>query len=205
MNDLERIRRRTLAVYDRNAEGWDRHRPRVLIERAWLERFTGLLPAGGCVLDAGCGAGEPIAAYLLGQGFELTGIDASERMLALCRARFPDANWRQMDLRELDLDQRFDGIVSWDASFHLTQDEQRALLPRFAAHLAPGGALLMTIGHEAGEVQGTVEGEAVYHASLAPEEYRERLGELGLDIVQMTLEDQGCDFHSVLLAARRPV
>jgi len=105
MNDSESIRQRTLAVYDRHAEAWDRHRPYVMFEREWLDRFIARLPPGGRILDAGC------------------------------------------------------------------------------------GALLMTIGHEAGEVQGVVEGEAVYHASLAPEEYVGRLRTLGFGHFELTLED----------------
>jgi len=34
-------------------------------------------------------------------------------------------------------------------------------LQRFIQHLRSGGALLLTVGHEAGQVLGTVEGEAV--------------------------------------------
>lgn len=201
MADLEVIRKRTLGIYDRHAEAWDRHRPRVLFERAWLDRFVARIPPGGRVLDAGCGAGEPIARYLIDKGFELTGIDASDRMLDICRSRFPASRWRRTDLRCLDLDTAFNGIISWDASFHLTQDEQRVLLRRFADLLIPGGALMLTIGHEAGEVQGVVEGEAVYHASLAPKAYVNALEALGFDVIRMTLQDEDCGGHSVLLAS----
>jgi 2-polyprenyl-3-methyl-5-hydroxy-6-metoxy-1,4-benzoquinol methylase len=173
----------------------------VLFERAWLDRFVARLRPGGRVLDAGCGAGEPIAAYLIDKGFDLTGVDASERMLDLCRSRFPGASWRRMDLRRLDLGSSFDGIISWDASFHLTQDEQRGFLRRCAELLTPGGALMLTIGHEAGEVLGVVEGEAVYHASLAAEAYREALEALGFCRIRMMLQDEDCDEHSVLLAS----
>ena len=43
---------------------------------------------------------------------------------------------------------------------------------------------MLTIGNKAGEVTGQVGGETVYHASLAPDEYREILESLGFpDIV----------------------
>ena len=53
---------RIVGLYEENAAAWDRQRGRDLHERAWLERFAALLPAGGGVLDIGCGMGEPIAA-----------------------------------------------------------------------------------------------------------------------------------------------
>ena len=44
------------------------------------DRFISLLPAGGKVLDAGCGSGRDSKAFLE-QGFEVTAFDASERIL----------------------------------------------------------------------------------------------------------------------------
>ena len=44
-------------------------------------------------------------------------------------------------MRTLDLGRRFGGIVAWDSFFHLTADEQRALIPRLAGHLLPGRRL----------------------------------------------------------------
>lgn len=49
-----------------------------------------VLPAGGRVLDAGCGVGIDLA-WLLGQGFDAVGIDASAGMIAASRARLPEA------------------------------------------------------------------------------------------------------------------
>lgn len=193
----------TRAVYERNARGFDKHRGRLLIERPWLERFLAIVPEGEPVLDLGCGAGEPIARYLIASGRELWGADFSEPMLAMARERFPEATWVHADMRELDLGRTFGGIVGWDSFFHLTREEQRAVIPLLARHLSPGGALLLTVGPADGEVAGTVEGDPVYHASLAPEEYRRLMDEAGLAIVDFVPEDPTCDYHSVLLASAR--
>ena len=50
-----------VGLYRRHASAWDAARGDVLIEGAWLDRFLGLLPSGGEVLDLGCGSGRPIA------------------------------------------------------------------------------------------------------------------------------------------------
>jgi ubiquinone/menaquinone biosynthesis C-methylase UbiE len=166
-----RLAEQTRAVYEAGAVGFDRQRSRGLIERGWLERFRALLEPGAQVLDLGCGAGEPIAHYLVEAGFTVTGVDFSDAMLAIARERFPTQTWVHADMRGLDLGRQFGGIVAWDSFFHLTAADQRDMFPTFARHLVPGGALVFTSGPEAGEVMGTVEGRAVYHASLSPAEY----------------------------------
>lgn len=200
---LRDLAKTTRAVYERNAAGFDRHRGRTLIERPWLNRFLALVPEGEPVLDLGCGAGEPIARYLIESGREVWGADFSAPMLAIARERFAQATWVEADMRSLDLERCFGGIVGWDSFFHLTRDEQRAVIPRLARHLSPNGALLLTVGPSDGEVAGTVEGDPVYHSSLSQDEYGRVLSEAGLEIVSFVPEDPSCDYHSVLLAAAR--
>ncbi|MEZ5865265.1 MAG: class I SAM-dependent methyltransferase [Geminicoccaceae bacterium] len=192
----------TQAVYEAHAAAWDRQRHKGLIERPWLDRLLALAGPDAAILDLGCGAGEPIARYLVAQGCRVTGVDFAAAMLAIARTRLPAARWLQGDMRELDLAERFAGIVAWDSFFHLTRDEQRAVIPRLARHLAPGGALLVTVGPEDSEVTGTVDGAAVHHASLSPKEYARLLARAGLELVDFVAEDPACDHHSVLLAQR---
>jgi len=58
-------------------------------DKAWHDRFVQSLPVGARVLDLGCGGGIPIAAILIGQGFEVTGVDTpiplNERCLLIGR------------------------------------------------------------------------------------------------------------------------
>ena len=201
--DLSALARATPDVYVRHAARFDAERSRQLHERAWLERFAALLPKAGAVLDLGCGAGEPIAGWLIRSGFRVTGVDVAEPMLAIARRRYPDGDWRQADMRFLDLPDRFHGIIGWNSFFHLRPDEQRGTLRRLAVHLLPRGALMLTVGPSAGEVTGTVAGEPVYHSSLAPEEYEAILAAAWLDIIRFTKEDPACDRHTVVLAQLR--
>lgn len=199
MSGFNETHERTIAVYETHAAGWDKHRTRFLREKSWLDKFIQSLQPSASLLDAGCGAGEPISQYLIEQGCSVTGIDSSPTMIEICKSRFPDESWSRMDMRALELDRQFDGIVAWDSFFHLKPDEQRSTLQRFIERLRPGGALLMTVGHEAGEVLGTVEGESVYHSSLSPQEYKHILVSAGFHDIEMTLKDETCD-RTVLLA-----
>jgi len=189
-------------VYQRNAERFDRERPKSLIERHWLQRFYELLPPNGDVLDVGCGAGEPIAHFFISNGCRVTGIDFSDPMLKIARSRFPDHNWLYADMRRLALARSFDGIIAWHSFFHLTPADQIQTLPRLARHLRPGAPLLLTVGPRCGEVVGKVGDEAVYHASLSPEHYKAILKSADTSVIEFAPEDERCGGATVLLARR---
>ncbi len=194
---------RTRDVYERQAAPFDAERPKMLHERAWLARFAALLPEGGTILDLGCGAGDPFPAWFRARGFRVTGVDIAEAMLEIARERCPQGDWRWADMRTLDLGDRFDGIIGWNSFFHLTQDELRTTLPKLVQHLRPGGVLMLTVGPEAGEVDGHVGGERVYHSSLSPAEYEAEMDRMGMEVVAFVMEDPDCDMQTVLLARRR--
>jgi SAM-dependent methyltransferase len=197
--------RDVIALYDRLASEYDGDRGRTLFEREWLDRFLHHVPEGGTVLDIGCGVGEPIARYILGLGFRVVGCDSSPAMIALCRTRFPDAEWLVGDMRELALARRFDGLIAWDSFFHLSMDDQRAMFARFADHANPGAPLIFTSGPRAGESIGRYHGEPLYHASLDSTEYRRLLALNGFTVQAYEPDDASCGGHTVWLATfRRP-
>ncbi len=195
---------RIIDLYRRTASAFDRARSRTLFEAPWLDRFLALLPKNPRVLDIGCGSGEPIAAYLIAQGARVTGIDAAEPMVALCKRRFPDHEWIVADMRTFDLARKFDGVIAWHSVFHLTPGDQRQMFPRYAKHLSHGGALMFTSGPEHGEILGEWEGEPLYSASLAPDEYCALLADNGFTIVAQRLNDESCGGATVWLAQMIP-
>lgn len=72
------------AAYDAICDSWAETRNKSPINRCVVQ-FAALLEKGCHVLDIGCGTGFPIDAYLSGQGFSVTGIDVSARMLEKAR------------------------------------------------------------------------------------------------------------------------
>jgi SAM-dependent methyltransferase len=191
-------------LYERHAHEWvgDRSRQTEFFEKGWLDRFTAMAPAGGTILDLGCGPAKPMAAYLLAQGFDVCGVDSSPSMIALARTNFPDRQWLVADMRKLALGKRFAGIVAWDSFFHLDYDDQWRMFPVFRDHAAAGAPLLFTSGPRHGEAIGSLRGEPLYHASLAPDEYRELLAANDFSVVAEKMEDPECGGHSVWLARR---
>lgn len=192
-------------LYNRHAGAWvgARLRQTQFHERGWLDDFRGLVGAGGAVLDLGCGAGEPMATYLVKHGCPVTGVDSSTAMIELFRKRLPDQQAIVADMRTLVLPRAFRGVLAWDSFFHLGHDDQRRMFPIFRAHAAPRAALMFTSGPAHGEAIGWLEGEPLYHASLDPAEYGQLLDRHGFDVVAMVPEDQSCGGRTVWLARLR--
>lgn len=200
---MQTLKTQTQSVYQNRARQFDQERSRSLMEKTWLDRFLNGLPAGGSVLDLGCGCGEPIGAYLIDRGFNLVGVDYAPAMIDLARQRFPDQKWLVHDMRQPVDAPPFDGVLSWNGFFHLSPDEQIQTLPLVAASVKTGGNFMLTVGHNHGEVTGTVAGETVYHASLDPAHYRTLMSEAGFRGIQFQAQDPECGYHSVLLATNR--
>ncbi len=191
-------------LYQRHAATYDGLRGKLLMEGPWLARFRALLAPDAAILDIGCGTGQPIARHFMEQGHAVTGVDSAPAMIALCWSRFPEGDWQVADMRSLALGRRFGGLIAWDSFFHLTPEDQRGMFKVFAAHAGPGAALMFTSGPAHGEAIGTFEGEALYHGSLAPEEYRTLLAENGFAVVDHVVEDPSCGGHTIWLAQAGP-
>jgi SAM-dependent methyltransferase len=128
-------------------------------DRLWLKEDEGAeedarlvrrmlhLRKGQRVLDAPCGAGR-ITVHLARAGLAVTGVDRNPRFLGRARGRFRReglaGEFHEIDLRQLDIDSRFDAVVNWFGSFGYFSDEENLdLLRRFARALRPGGRLLV--------------------------------------------------------------
>jgi len=59
------------------------------------------LPENAKVLDAGCGAGIPVA-RILSERFEVTGVDFSEAQIELAKKNVPHASFKCRDMTRLD-------------------------------------------------------------------------------------------------------
>lgn len=198
MSDADNI----VSLYQRKAHAWmaERERHASLFEKPWLDKFRALLPPAASILDIGCGSGQPIAQYFIENGHDVTGVDSSPAMIDVCRTRFPEQHWIVADMRQLSLQRRFAGILAWDSFFHLAHEDQRRMFALFAQHALPGAALMFTSGPAHGEAIGHFEGEPLYHASLAPDEYRALLDRNGFRVVAHAAEDPTCGGRTIWLA-----
>ena len=192
-----------ISLYEKNASAFEKMRPVNLSEKPWLDRFIACLPAGGHILDIGCGTGSPIAEYFLNKGFKVTGIDSSSSMIALCRDKFPHANWTVADMRKLHLGKTFDGILAWDSFFHLCHSDQRDMFALFSAHASAGTALMFNAGPEEGQAFGQLQGAPLAHSSLSSSEYASLMKIYDFQIVRHVIEDKQCNGRTIWLAVKQ--
>jgi SAM-dependent methyltransferase len=198
---MESPAKAVVGLYERHAKDWVADRQRTaFVELGWLNRFCSLIPVGRSVLDIGCGSGAPIAEFLLAKGYDVCGIDSSSTMIGLCRDRFPSQRWLLADMRTLAVQDRFQGLIAWDSFWHLSPDDQSRMFPVFAEHAAPGAALMFTSGPGHGEAIGSYGGEELYHASLAPDEYRSLFEANGFAVRGYVAQDRECGGRTVWLA-----
>jgi SAM-dependent methyltransferase len=174
---------------------------------AWLAQLQARVPAGGSVLDLGCGCGVPLARDLAAGGYAVTGVDLSAVQVKRARQLVPTARFLHADATQIGFpSSTFDAVVSLYALIHMPLDEQPPLLDRIGRWLRPGGWLLATTGHGAwtGREDHWLGGDAPMwwsHADAAT--YRAWIEQAGLSVVAQEVIPEGDGAHA-LFWARRP-
>ena len=132
--------------YDRIVEAYLAQRRADTPDIELLHDFVERLAPGSSVLDAGCGAGVPVA-QLLSEKFRVTGVDFSPAQIARARALVPAARFLCADPRTVEFPHaHFDAICSYYTIIHVPRDDHATLLARLARFLKPGGVALLCLG-----------------------------------------------------------
>lgn len=95
------------------------------------------------LLDVACGTGEH--AKFFKQRFAVEGLDISPDMLALARRKNPDLRFFLGDMRDFELNGRYDVVVCLFSSigYLLTLEEVAQAVGNMKRHLNPGGVILI--------------------------------------------------------------
>lgn len=133
-------------AFDAIGERYDEAFPNKEGQEDCVRRLLDSLPQGAHVLDLGSGTGLPTARQLINAGARVTGFEISERMLELARANVPEADFRQVDIMDLDpVETSYDAIVAFFSLLCLPKDRVAVALGRVRASLAPGGLLCLSM------------------------------------------------------------
>ena len=183
--------------------GYNKIADRYLAERTTdspdvhlLHDFMELLAPKSKVLDAGCGAGIPIAKMLAKQ-FDVIGVDFSEVQVALAKKNVPNAHFVCADMTHLDFpDESLDGICSYYAIIHIPREEHEGLIENFYKMLKTGGIALLCLGAQdlVDDVDEDYLGTRMYWSHFDSGTYLKMLEQSGFTTIwAKRVEDSTCE------------
>lgn len=194
--------RRTIGVYDAEASRYGRSTQEVR-PYPLLDSFINALPAGGHVLDLGCGPGT-WAAYMVARGLRVDALDASPGMVKEARARHGlTARLGGFDaVRGTEI---YDGIWAHYSLLHAPRAAFPGHLEALHRALKPGGRMLLMLKAGSGEGRDLLGRFYCYHSEP---ELRLDLEAAGFGILHCeTGADTGFDGTAhdwIAVTARRP-
>lgn len=132
------------------------------------ERAIAFLKEKRTALDIGCGCTGRIIDLLIGHGFDVEGLDLSQRMLELAKKRHPNITFHHADICEWDFSKAFDFISAWDSIWHIPLAKHEAVLVKILQNLTPGGVCIFTAGglDAPGEKLDSAMGPQMYYSVL---------------------------------------
>lgn len=107
------------------------------------EEFLKYVPAGGRIMDLGCGSGRDVK-WLRDQGYDAYGLDASEKLVKIATDHF-DIPVEVGCIEEWVADEVFDGIWCCAALMHLDDKSIDRFLSNLRCNLRLGGALFISV------------------------------------------------------------
>lgn len=173
----------TIEYYNQNAAGFLEETTGV--EFSEIQNvFLNLLPKGALILDFGCGSGRDALEFLK-RGYQVEATDGSEEM---CRAaaELTGLTVQKMLFRELDEQEKYDGIWACSSILHLPKPELRDVLGRMTVALKRNGIIYTSFKY------GAFEGErnGRYFTDFTEETFAEFIkGMTGLTIEKMWITD----------------
>ncbi len=132
--------------YDRIADRWTADDFPRTNGIAAHERAIAFVRERRRALDVGCGASGRLLELLSKRGFEVEGLDLSERAIELARRAHPGVTFHRADVREWELPAAYDLVSAWDSIWHVPLADQDPVLRKLLRGLAPGGVLIFTMG-----------------------------------------------------------
>jgi len=179
--------------YDQIAQQWHSNdRGQAYVDRVlgYVDLVLAGLPAGARILDLGCGTGQPIAKYIVAQGFQLVGIDQSAKMLEIARKGIGHGEFLQSNMIDVELAAGFAGAIAWDSIFHVAREHHSAIFQKLAKSLVPGGRLLVSVGGSgAEEITSEMFGHPFSYSGFEPEVTRKLLEAAGFAIEVWEVDD----------------
>ena len=146
-----------------------------------MEEFLSLVPAGGRILDWGCGSGRDSLA-MMRLGYKVTSSDASEAMCDATSSLLGDgADVRCESFAELSESEFYDGIWACSSILHAKPNELPEVLGNARRALVDGGVLYCSFkrGRDMGYRHGR------WFTDMEPDRLEGLLGRTPLEVIRI--------------------
>jgi len=162
--------------------------------------FCRELPERGSILDIGSGTGLPFARLFLEKGFTYLGIDISSQMIKIAKKNVPLANFKELSMTDLNLNEEFDGVFSHYTMLLLTPDMFKDVARRIVKSLKSNGFFYLSLNEPLvkkvdldEDVICEIMGERMYSRAYTEEEILDIFTVLGLKKLQIYRETQNSE------------
>ena len=181
-----------------NKRAWDNIADRYDDRSGALKEFSDVfntfmekLPEKGRVLDLGCGTGLPYAWHLVGNGFEVLGVDLSEEMVKVASRNVPGAKFIQLSMSEIPYWDEFHGVISSFSMLLLSPDMFKETASRVHSALVDGGHFYLALNEPASisddpdsDVIVNIMGQDMYSRAYTVQEIESVFKPLGFSLVR---------------------
>jgi len=135
------------------------------------------------ILDAGCGAGIPIAKYL-SENFEVYGIDISLKQIELAKKLIPNGKFKKANLIEKSFENEFfHGIIALYSLIHINRKNHLEILRNFYNVLKKPGFLMICMGLEDYEGEEEYLGTKMFWSHYDRKTNLDLLKKVGFEII----------------------
>ena len=169
-----------------------------------LDKFVSLLPKNARILDVGCGTGVPVAQFLFKAGFDITGIDFSEKMIRLARKNVSEATFLKKDMTKLDFEtDSFDGLTAFYSIIHVPREKHSSLFQSFHRILRSGGVMLICLGPDEWEATDEYYGTEMFWSQYNPKKSLQLVKDAGFQIIFDSILVRGGEKHYWVMARNK--
>ncbi len=115
----------------------------------WQNRFLKHIPAGGRILDAGCGSGRDSKAFIK-QGYSVVAFDASREMCKKASELIGQEVW-QIRFDEMAFNDEFDGVWACASLLHVNDKDLPEIFKKIHKALKENGILYASFKYGEGK------------------------------------------------------
>ena len=122
----------TKEVYDSIINDYNNKVKSEMLDHKYIERFLFYLKKGMTVLDVGAGTGTLAFEMQFLHGLRITAIDVSKEMIRFAKKKYPQIEYKEMDLRNLKFKSKFfDAIFANYSLIHILEEDISIALDEF--------------------------------------------------------------------------